>query len=342
LLGMTVAAINQLGGDRSAKVDSAKINAVLLARMNAPEATDATRTSALRMMQASHPPIPLDELRKMLQSPSTALRIEAARYLSADHDAGRFEPLAQLADDAKADPAVRAECVVGLAADPARNSRLLFELAGDNDPAVRAEALRALRPIGSTLTDAQRRQLQQIAGRSAVDADLVARVLGTASGQSRPVETDEAAWQKILAVAPGDPEAGRRIFFNPAGPSCSRCHMLEGRGRAIGPDLTMIGHSQTPEHVLESILEPSREIAPLYTMWTITTKSGQRVDGMLLRRDGQSDEVYVDASGHETHVAEPTVVDRFMRKESLMPTGLVEGMTDQELRDVVAVLMQKR
>ena len=46
LLGMTVAAINQLDGDRSAKVDSAKINGVLLARMNVPEATDATRASA--------------------------------------------------------------------------------------------------------------------------------------------------------------------------------------------------------------------------------------------------------------------------------------------------------
>jgi putative heme-binding domain-containing protein len=77
-------------------------------------------------------------------------------------------------------------------------------------------------------------------------------------------------------------------------------------------------------------------------MWTITTKSGQRVDGMLLRRDGQSNEVYVDASGQETHVLESTVVDRFLRKESLMPSGLVQGMTDQELRDVVAVLMQKR
>jgi putative membrane-bound dehydrogenase-like protein len=341
LLGMTMAAINQFDGDRSAKIDSAKINSVLLTRMDAPQATDATRTSALRMMQASHPAIPLEKLRKMLQSPSVPLQIEAARYLSADRDPGRFEPLARLAAGANANPAVRAECVVGLAADPAHNSQTLFALVGDQNPAVRAEALRALRPIGSTVTGAQRHQLQQVAGMNVADADLVARLLGT-SQPSRPADTDEAAWQKILAAAPGDPDAGRRIFFNPAGPSCSRCHMLEGRGRAIGPDLTMIGHSQTSQHVLESILEPSREIAPLYTMWTITTKSGQHVDGMLLRRDGQSDEVYVDASGQETHVPEPTVVDRFMRKESLMPTGLVQGMTDQELRDVVAVLMQKR
>ena len=104
----------------------------------------------------------------------------------------------------------------------------------------------------------------------------------------------------------------------------------------------MIGHSQLREHVLESILQPSREIAPLYAMWTIKTKNGQRVDGMLLRRDGQNNEVYVDASGKETHVQESDVAERIMRKESLMPSALVQAMTDQELRDVVAVLMEKR
>ena len=55
--------------------------------------------------------------------------------------------------------------------------------------------------------------------------------------------------------------------------------MIEGRGRAVGPDLTMIGHSQTRQHVLESILLPSKEIAPLYTLWTITIRNGQRIDG---------------------------------------------------------------
>jgi hypothetical protein len=220
---------------------------------------------------------------------------------------------------------------------------LLVRLAGDDEAAVRAEALRALRPAGPTLSAAQRDQLRQTASKHKADTDLVARVVGPAPA-TRPAgnAADEAAWQKVLAAAPGDPDAGRRIFFHPQGPQCYRCHMLEGRGRAIGPDLTMIGHSQTREHVLESILSPSREIAPLYTLWTITTKSGDPVTGMLLRRDGQSNEIYVDSSGQETKVSEPSVVGRRMRSESLMPDGLVQGLTDQELRDLVAVLMQKR
>ncbi|HSU69001.1 MAG TPA: PVC-type heme-binding CxxCH protein [Tepidisphaeraceae bacterium] len=341
LLGMTVAAINQLDGDPAAKVDSKKINGVLLSRIEASDATDASKASALRMMQASHPAMPLDKIAAMTRSQSPALQLEAVRYLDADANPARFATLSQIATDPKADVNVRAEAVLGLAADMKQNAGLMMELAASDAPAVRAEALRALRPVGSTLTPQQRARLEEVAKKNPADADLVARIL-TAAPPARAPESDEAAWQKILAAAPGDPDAGRRIFFHPAGPGCFRCHMLEGRGRAIGPDLTMIGHSQTKEHVLESILDPSREIAPLYTLWTIKTKTGDAITGMLLRRDGQANEVYVDATGQETTVKEPTVTDRIMRPESLMPVGLPEGLTDQELRDLVAVLMMKR
>jgi hypothetical protein len=341
LLGMTVAAINQLDGDPAAKVDSKRINAVLLARIDAPDATDAAKAAAVHMMQASHPHLALGQIRPMALSTDATLQLEAVRYLNADTDEGRFAILSQIATDPKVDAAVRAEAVLGLAVDPAKQVDLLMQLATCDDAIVRAEALRALRPVGSTLASGQREQLHQLSQKQPSDADLVGRIL-TPAPPNRPAESDEAAWRRIVAAGAGDPEAGRRIFFHPAGPGCYRCHMLEGRGRAIGPDLTMIGHSQTREHVLESILDPSREIAPLYTLWTITTKHGDPITGMLLRRDGQENEVYVDASGQETKVAEPTVVDRKMRSESLMPAGLVQGLTDQELRDLVAVLMEKR
>lgn len=341
LLGMTVAALNQLDGDKSAKVDSKKINAILLSRLDAADATDAGKVIALRTMQASHPKIDLAKIRAMATAKSPALQLEAVRYLNADTDPARFDLLQQIATDAKNESAVRAEAVLGIAADTQGHLDLLLKLADNEDAAVRAEALRALRPIGQTLSPAQREQLQQVAGKNKEQAELFSRVLNPPPG-NRPAETDEPAWQKLVAAAPGDPEAGRRIFFHPSGPNCSRCHMIEGRGRQIGPDLTMIGHSQTREHVLESILDPSREIAPLYTQFTVTTKTGDKITGMLLRRDGQANEIYVDASGQETKVTEPSIVDRKMRPESVMPAGLVQGLTDQELRDVIAFLMQQR
>ncbi|HWE03337.1 MAG TPA: PVC-type heme-binding CxxCH protein [Tepidisphaeraceae bacterium] len=342
LLGMTIAAINFLDGDRTAKIDSSKINAVLLARMNLPQATDQSKASALRMLQAGHPHIGLDKIESYLKAPvAAALQLEAVRYLDADADPSRFAMLAQVAADAKADPGVRAEAVVGLSDDATARVDLLLELAGDSDGVIRHEALRSLRPAGTSLTAGQKVTLTHIAVHYPGDKQLIDRVNGQVV-QNRPAETDIAGYQKIIDAGSGDPQAGLRIFFHPAGPGCFHCHVVEGRGRAIGPDLTMIGHSQTSQHVLESILDPSREIAPLFTMWSITKRSGDRIDAMLLRRDGQATEVYVDASGVEIKVKEKEIVDRKIRKESLMPNGLVQGMTDQELRDVTAMLLQKR
>ena len=324
LLGMTVAAISQLNGDKSGKIDAAQINAVLLDRMNSPAATDQTKATALHMMLASHPKIPLDQIKPLLQSPSVPLQLEAVRYLDDDATPARFALLAQIAADLKVDPSIRAEAIVGLADDAAAQFDLLLKLTDDDNASLRHEALRSLRPLATKLTHPQRTQILHRVDRHPADAPLI------------------AAWQKIVDQAPGDPEAGRRIFFQHGGAGCYNCHTLEGRGRAIGPDLSMIGHSQTRDHVLESILDPSREIAPLFTLWTITTKSGEKIDGMLLRRDGQSKEVYVDSTGKETTIPESQIVDRKIRKESLMPTGLVQGLTDQELRDLIALLMQKR
>jgi len=341
LLGMTIAAINQLDGDKAAQIDSSKINGVLLARINNPQASEQTQATALRMLQASHPKIPLEQIGKFLKGKLAALKLQAVRYLNADSNAGRFDLLARVAEDAAEDVNVRAEAILGLSDDAAARVDLLLRLTHASEAAIRHEALRSLRPVGLKLSAAQKEELAQGVKQYPADADLVQRVSGPLLA-GRPEELDIAAWQKKVEEAPGDPEAGRRIFFHPAAAGCYRCHQLEGRGRAIGPDLTMIGHSQTRQHVLESILNPSKEIAPLFTYWSITRKNGEQVDGMLLRRDGQAMEVYVDASGQEIKIREKDIIDRKIRKESLMPTGLVQGLTDQELRDLVAVLMEKR
>jgi hypothetical protein len=341
LLGMTIAAVNLLNGDPCAKIDSSQINKVLLDRMNASTSNDQMKAIALHMLQAGHPHLSLDEIRTLLRSPEPSLQLEAVRYLNADSDPARFAVLAQTAGDVKREVGVRAEAIIGLSDDAAANADLLLQLACSSETALSEEAMRSLKPLTTKLNKSQQDQLEPVAKRSAADADLVHRLLGQPPAE-RPPETDTAAWQKVLDRAPGNLEAGRRIFFHPAAGGCYKCHMIEGRGHVIGPDLTMIGHSQGAEHVLESILDPSKEVAPLFTLWTITVKSGQRVDGMLLRRDGQSNEVYVDATGQETKVKETDVVDRKMHTESLMPTGLVGALTDQELRDLIAFLIQKR
>ncbi|HZL36088.1 MAG TPA: PVC-type heme-binding CxxCH protein [Tepidisphaeraceae bacterium] len=341
LLGMIAAAIAQLDGDPAARVNTSKVDDLLLAKLNAPQTAAATKAVLLRMLPASKGAMKISQLSELLKSPAPALQLEAARYLSDMSDPNRFGLLAQVAQDGKQAIPIRAEAVVGLANDAAGQADLLVRLAQGNEPALRAEALRSLRAAVPVLTAPQRGHLEKVAAQFPAQADMVNRLLGHAPA-ARPPEHDVPAWEKILDQAPGDPAAGRRIFFSPSGPACFRCHTIEGRGRSVGPDLTMIGHSQQRSHILESILDPSREIAPLYTNWHITLKDGQTIDGMLLRRDGQEHEVYVDASGQELRADAGNVIDRKIRKESIMPEGLVQALTDQELRDLLAMLGEQR
>src|SRR5262249_57424618 len=77
-----------------------------------------------------------------------------------------------------------------------------------------------------------------------------------------------AAWREALAG--GSADEGRRIFFEKAEVSCLRCHKLHGEGGEVGPDLAGIGSRQTREYLLESLVEPSRQIAKGYGTAVLT------------------------------------------------------------------------
>src|SRR5262249_16447502 len=66
----------------------------------------------------------------------------------------------------------------------------------------------------------------------------------------------EAQWRDALA-GPGDAAAGERVFFHPRGPRCHTCHRIDGRGAAVGPDLSLVGRSLGRDKLIESILSPS-------------------------------------------------------------------------------------
>ncbi|HEX5271133.1 MAG TPA: c-type cytochrome, partial [Gemmataceae bacterium] len=170
-------------------------------------------------------------------------------------------------------------------------------------------------------------------------ADLVARVLGRPFARERPKVTDLDAWLKRLE-GPADAGAGRRIFAEAKVAGCSRCHRVEGRGQDVGPDLSTIG--LTPRrHVLESILRPSAEVAPHYQSWRVETSDGKVRTGLLV--DTNLDVyTYVDEKGLRFKVKTGDVVESRALPTSIMPNGLPDLMTDQELRDLLAYLTSRR
>ena len=134
----------------------------------------------------------------------------------------------------------------------------------------------------------------------------------------------------------GDPEVGRQIFFTKSAVSCLRCHKVRGEGGEVGPDLSEVASKQKREYLLESIVEPSKEIAKGFESVTISTNDGQILTGILRSEDDKSITL-MTAEGQKIVVAKEDVDARFAGK-SAMPEDAIKHLSRRELRDLVAFL----
>lgn len=278
----------------------------------------------------------LEMLQQLLDVNDETLSLEVVRTLAGNPVAAR-KILAGIAADAQQSETLRAEAIAGLATLAEQNTDLLLQLSGAKQPAVREEALRALRSI--TLTPPQQQSLKSLAGKYPDSADLLAAALNPKSlSEGRPALTDTNAWIKALETVkePADPESGRRIFHHGRVANCAHCHRHGGRGNVVGPDLSSLGDKQDRVWLLKSILEPSLEMAPEYQPRTIILNDGRTFTGIRLRsyvketiRDAHGQNRTFDRSDVEMMVESPI---------SFMPSGLVNSLTDREIKDLLAFL----
>jgi putative membrane-bound dehydrogenase-like protein len=193
--------------------------------------------------------------------------------------------------------------------------------AGEADVREFAEQiLLAARPTPDALGDDDRRRLEKLSG---------------------PRPADEAAWQSLLAEK-GDANAGRRTFFHAKSAQCFICHAIDNRGGAAGPNLTAIGGSTPRRKIIESILFPSREIAPMYVPIVLTLRDGRSVTGVGLDEVGARGIRLTDATGKLVQVDVADVISRRLEKVSLMPDNLADALTRREFRDLVEFLAERK
>lgn len=150
-----------------------------------------------------------------------------------------------------------------------------------------------------------------------------------------PVVEDKAALtSQVLAILKennGDANLGRSAFTR-AG--CIACHTIEG-GDKVGPTLQGIGRRETPEHLLESILHPSKIIADFYTAESVETNDGDFYVGFVnTSDDGKA--LHITTAASPIVVPANTVKARKTMKSSLMPEALEKGQSPAELADLVA------
>ncbi|RIK83773.1 MAG: hypothetical protein DCC68_03035 [Planctomycetota bacterium] len=141
---------------------------------------------------------------------------------------------------------------------------------------------------------------------------------------------DAAAWSKRLAAIDWnacDPTRGKAVFERR---SCHRCHGATGR---LGPDLAGAASRFSREDLLAAIYDPNRDVSPLYQTTQITTRSGQTHFGLLVY---ESPEGTLLQTGPDTtiRVTDEIYTARRESRMSLMPTGLLDGVSDGEIADL--------
>ncbi len=142
--------------------------------------------------------------------------------------------------------------------------------------------------------------------------------------------------EQILSL-PGDPEHGKRVFFETSGVSCKNCHRIHKDGKEVGPELTTIGKKLTRAQLLESILEPSKLIEPKYVTHLVETDDGRILTGLLVQKD--DDEVVLkDAQDKVSRIPTKKIEQLVPQRQSLMPDLLLRDMTAQQVADLLAYL----
>lgn len=133
-----------------------------------------------------------------------------------------------------------------------------------------------------------------------------------------------------------DFDAGRNHYFATA---CAACHRFDGHGGNIGPDLSTVRHKFSTPDLLEAIIDPSAAISDQYGTFEIKLKSGTSHIGLAVDRD-DSYLIHTTSIGAEPiTVAKADVASIHQLPISQMPTGLVNGLNPDELRDLIAYLL---
>ena len=126
-----------------------------------------------------------------------------------------------------------------------------------------------------------------------------------------------------------------------AAASCFACHRFAGEGGAVGPDLTGVGGRFSPRDLLESTLEPSKVISDQYQSVIFTMNDGSQVVGRIMNLNG--DKIMVNTNmldpGQSVNVDRTQVANQIVSPVSLMPPGLLNTLTEQDVLDLMAYLL---
>jgi len=260
----------------------------------------------------------LDKLAAVLRSEDVARGVGVAEALRVAGDLRTKDLLLEVVKDGSVAPPVRRACVRAMAARGV-SGIMLVELAkaGPLDEVIREVAIASLH--GSDYSDVR-----------VEAAKLFPPPQAKGSAVLPPV------WK--LADQRGDVARGGELFRTVG--TCSNCHLVNGQGKEVGPDLSGIGKKLSRQAMFESILFPSAGISLGYENWSVLTVDGQVLGGLLASET--DDAITIKSAEGVLREIPREDIEIMKQQQSMMPENLPTILTEQQLVDIVEYLTTLR
>jgi putative membrane-bound dehydrogenase-like protein len=285
--------------------------------------SEADRLAAVRALRMINDPRAAPVLRDIVQGGYPAVvKVEALQALRLMRPAEAQAIAQRLLDEA--DPQLLAEAIAILTPTKA-GARLVAE---------RYLARKIPQDYYPQITEA----LQKFADDPAV-AKLRAEVLR--GGLLLSLEPGQIEKIRRLVEEKGNPKRGREIYLNARLVACVSCHRLEGVGGAVGPDLTRIWDTMSLDKILESILDPSREIKEGFQTYRLTTTEEQVFTGLKVLENGR-EIVLRESTGRDIRIPREQIESLTPLKVSLMPDNAVALLSLDQFIDLLAFLKNRQ
>ena len=293
--------------------DIESTNKALISLKNVNNSLEIRRKSLQSLTTQQRPEL-LKELPQLLNEPN--LRLDAIRSIAAFDDESLGKKLLELYP--KLNEMEKAEAIQTLAARPKYGWLLTQALSKNTIPK---------RDVPSYTA----RQLRRVVGSGFVE------VWGPIDHEA----FDQKAYNKYRqlltkeSVFGANETKGKAVFKM----TCAPCHKMYGEGGIIGPDLTGSNRGNL-DYLLGNILDPSAEIQDDYKMVVVTTRNGRTYIGNIAQENDR--QVTLRIVGQDAVVINKSdIQSREVNAASMMPTGLLEPLTDEEIKDLVKFLSAK-
>ena len=215
----------------------------------------------------------------------------------------------------------RIQAVNALSGNPRYASKLLDAIEAKTIPRHAVTAFHA-RQILTYKDDALKKQL--------------AKTWGKTGSTSKEKRDEIKKWQDQLlpdVLAKADLKNGHAKYQQ----LCMACHNLHGEGGAIGPELTGANRGEV-YYLLENIIDPSATLPADFRMTVVTKKDGTVVSGMIQKENEYS--ITIKTLTDEQTINLDDVVKRETLEQSIMPEGLLNAISEDDVRDLMGFLQK--